>query len=90
VLFVVYGVHHGLTEGPERALVSRIVPKSRRGTGFGLYHLTIGMLGLVASVLFGVLWDQVSPEAAFLTGAGLALVAAVALRTTDVADARST
>lgn len=78
-LFVAYGIYHGLTEGAERALVAELVPAARRGSGFGWYHLTLGGLTLVASVLFGGLWEAVGSRAAFLTAAVLALVAAICL-----------
>ena len=78
-LLVLYGLFHGLTEGPERALVAGLVPGGRRGTGFGWYHLVSGIGGLCASVLFGALWDQAGSRAAFLVAALLALLATVAL-----------
>lgn len=78
-LTIVYGLHAGLSEAPERALVAAIVPRLRRGTGFGWYHLTQGFLSLAASVLFGTLWEAFGSEVAFLAGAGLGLAGIVAL-----------
>ena len=78
-LFVVYGAHHGLTEGPEKALVAELAPPRRRGTAFGWYHFTLGLLTLAANLLFGALWEGVSSRAAFLAGAALALLAIPAL-----------
>ncbi len=78
-LFLAYGVYHGLTEGAERALVSELVPSVDWGSGFGWYHMTVGMLTLGASVLFGGLWEVYSKRVAFLSGAGFAAVAVVAL-----------
>jgi hypothetical protein len=51
----------------------------RRGAAFGAFHFTIGIAALPASVLLGVLWHQFGASAAFLTGAALALFAAVLL-----------
>jgi len=79
VLFVVYGLYHGLTEGAERALIAELVPAARWGRGFGWFHLTQGVLALAASVLFGALWKYVGSDVAFLTGAALALGAAILL-----------
>ncbi|MEJ2215000.1 MAG: MFS transporter [Gemmatimonadota bacterium] len=78
-LFVVYGLFYGLTEAPEKALVSRLAPPLLRARAFGAYHFAIGLTALPASVLFGVLWQTFSPEVAFLFGGGLALLAAVLL-----------
>ncbi len=78
-LFIAYGAYHGLTEAPERALVAEIVAPTRRGTGFGIYHLTLGVLTLAANVLFGALWSAWGSRTAFLTGAALALAATACL-----------
>ncbi|MCC6574100.1 MAG: MFS transporter [Planctomycetes bacterium] len=78
-LLAAYGVYYGLTEGAERALIAEIAPRDKRGAAYGWYYFTLGILALVASVLFGALWEVINPQAAFLTGAGLALAACVAL-----------
>jgi MFS family permease len=78
-LFGIYGVYFGLTEGTERALVTDIVPKTRRGTAFGWYNLTIGLGALPASIVFGALWDRYGSQVAFDFGAALALAAALGI-----------
>lgn len=78
-LFVVYGLFFGLTEAPEKALVAALAPDALRGRAFGTFHFATGIAALPASVLFGVLWERVSPAAAFGTGAALALLAAALL-----------
>jgi MFS family permease len=75
VLFGLYGLHFGLTEGAERALVADLAPTHLRGSAFGLYHLTIGIGALPASLLFGWVWQVYGSSAAFAIGAGLALSA---------------
>jgi len=79
VLFLVYGLYHGLTEGAEKALIAEIAPRRRQGTTFGWYHFTLGVLTLAASVLFGTIWELAGSRAAFLTSAGLAIAAVVSL-----------
>jgi MFS family permease len=74
-LFIVYGLYHGLTEGAEKALVADLAPAGARGTAFGWYHATIGILALPAGLLFGGLWERFGPATAFATGAGLAFAA---------------
>ncbi len=77
--FLVYGVYYGLSEGTERALVADLAPTTLRGTAFGLYNASLGVGSLLASVVFGLVWKFVSPEAAFSLGAGLALAATLLL-----------
>ena len=69
----------GLTEGSERAFVADLVPERLRGRAYGFFHGAIGVAALPASVLFGMIWKRFGPQAAFLTGAGIALAATVAL-----------
>jgi MFS family permease len=78
VLFIVYAIPFTLTEGAERA---DIVPAAARGRSFGLYYLATGMGVLAGTVLFGELYQRVGPQAAFTTGAALALVAAIVAMT---------
>jgi MFS family permease len=77
VLFAIYGIFYGMTEGTEKALVADIVPRARRGAAFGWYNLAIGLGALPASLVFGWIWDRWGAPTAFAFGASLALVAAV-------------
>jgi MFS family permease len=75
VVFLIYGLYFGLTEGVEKAWVADLAPVAARGNAFGIYNALIGLGALGASLLFGYIWTRVSPPAAFYTGAGFALVA---------------
>jgi MFS family permease len=79
VTFLAYGLFFGLTEGVEKAWVADMAPEGARGTAFGIYNAALGFGGLAASLLFGAIWTRVSPPAAFLTGASLALAASLLL-----------
>jgi MFS family permease len=79
VIFLAYGVYFGLTEGVEKAWVTDMTPAALRGTAFGIYNAVVGIGALAASLLFGLIWTRVSPHAAFLTGAALALAATLLL-----------
>jgi MFS family permease len=79
LLFAAYGIYFGLTEGAELALVADVVPATRRGAAYGWYYLAIGIGALPASLIFGAVWDKFGQSAAFITGAVLAIVAAIGL-----------
>jgi MFS family permease len=72
LLFAIYGVYYGAAEGVTRAFVADIVPKEKRGTAYGLYHGSIGLSLLLASVTAGVLWEAIDPAATFFFGAAMA------------------
>lgn len=78
-LFVLYGLYHGACEGVERAYVADLVASARRGTAYGFYHGAVGLSALPASIIAGVLWDNIGPAAPFYLGAVLAAVALVGL-----------
>lgn len=82
-LFVVYGAYVAATEGVAKAWVADHAPAGAAGTAYGLLAATSGAALLVASVVAGVLWDHVAPEAVFVLGAvsaGLALALLLGLR----------
>jgi MFS family permease len=64
-LFAFYGLFMAATEGVEKALVADLASSDRRGTAFGWFNLTTGLLLLPASVVFGWLYQAASPLAAF-------------------------
>jgi len=79
LLFIIYGLYFGLTEGVEKALVVDIVPKENIGTAFGFYNLSLGIATLPASIIFGFIWKTYSFRAAFLTGALISIISAIML-----------
>ncbi|MGI9035732.1 MAG: MFS transporter, partial [Pyrinomonadaceae bacterium] len=79
MLFVIYGVYFGLTEGTEKALVADLVPAGKRGMAFGLYNLAFGVTVFPASLLLGGLWNAYGSGTAFLFSAFLSICAALAL-----------
>lgn len=78
-LAILYGVSHGLVEGPEKALVARLAAGNAKGRAFGAYNMLIGLAALAASTTFGVVWDRYGGAVAFAASGALALAAAVTL-----------
>lgn len=81
LLFAVYGVYMGLTEGVARAFVADLVPEDKRGTAYGLFHSMVGITLLPASVIAGWFWQAVGPASTFYFGAGLSFLAMIGLLT---------
>jgi MFS family permease len=75
----IWGVHMGASQGVLAALITDVTAPEHRGTAFGVFGLISGIAVLLASVLAGVLWEQVSPAATFRVGAGLAIAAITSL-----------
>jgi MFS family permease len=88
-LAAVYGISHGLVEGPEKALVAELAAGNGKGRAFGSYNILIGLAGLAASATFGLIWDRWGSVAAFAGSGGFALIAAVTLVMRVPAPARA-
>ena len=78
-IFVLYGLFIASTEGVEKAMVADIAPVHLRGTAFGWFNMIVGMALLPSSVVFGWLYETVSPPVAFGFSASCALTASVLL-----------
>lgn len=79
MLFVFYGLYQGIFRSVGKALASDHVPEQFRASGVGWYNTTVGLSGLVASLVAGWLWDGVGHAAVFLFGAACAIVGSFAL-----------
>ncbi|MEW6437809.1 MAG: MFS transporter [Pseudomonadota bacterium] len=76
---VLWGLHMGFTQGLLATLVADTAPPELRGTAFGVFNLLGGLALLAASIIAGVLWDQLGAQATFLAGAGLTVLALLGL-----------
>jgi len=83
LLYALYGVYYGMSEGVARALVADIVRPEQHGTAYGVFNAAVGVTAFPASLIAGLLWQGLGPwsglgpAAPFLFGAGLALLAAL-------------
>lgn len=75
-VIVAYGLFIGLSEGPERALISELAGPREQGTAFGWYHLMLGIAAIPGGLAFGALWHYLGAAAAFAYAGALALLAA--------------
>lgn len=76
-LFVLYGFYSALTDSSQKAMISDVVGKNLKGTGFGIYHAVLGITLLPASIIAGLLYDKVNSSAPFYFGAVMALLATI-------------
>ena len=74
-----WGVHMGMTQGLLATMVADTAPADLRGTAFGLFNLASGIAMLFASVIAGLLWDQLGAAFTFYAGAGFCAIALAAL-----------
>jgi MFS family permease len=65
VAWVFYGLGHALAGPAYSSLISKVVPEKLRGTAFGLFSTSIGLLSLPAPLIGALLWDRFSPRTPF-------------------------
>jgi predicted MFS family arabinose efflux permease len=75
-----------LTDGSQKSLISDIVSKDMKGTGFGIYHAVLGITLLPASLIAGLLYDNVNSNAPLYFGSVMAILATVLMIVFTVSD----
>jgi MFS family permease len=78
LLFGLYGLYQGMSQGLLLAFVADRVPANLRGTAFGGMNLATGIALLPANLIAGTLWETISPQAPFICG-GIFALSAIAL-----------
>jgi MFS family permease len=78
--FLLYAGFVAGSEGPERALIGDRAVESSRGSAFGMYHMMIGLMALPGAALFGLMWQVMGAEYAFMMSSAVTLVSAAFLR----------
>jgi MFS family permease len=78
-LFVFYGLFQGIFRSVGKAFAADFVPEHLRASGVGWYSATVGLLGLVANIVAGLLWDRIGHAAVFYYGAAFAVVGSIGL-----------
>jgi MFS family permease len=69
-----WGLHMGMTQGLLATMVADTAPADLRGTAYGLFNLMSGIAMLIASVVAGILWDQLGADFTFYAGAAFCFI----------------
>ncbi|HVA35056.1 MAG TPA: MFS transporter [Stellaceae bacterium] len=77
--FAGYGLFQGMFRAVGKAFATDFAPSGLRASAVGWYNTVVGLLGLFASVVAGLLWDRFGHEAVFFYGAASAAAGCIAL-----------
>jgi MFS family permease len=77
--FALYGLHKGILDTVQTTFVSELSPERYRATGLGVFQMCVGLCALPASLVAGLLWDQISILAPFYLSIVLTAVATALL-----------
>jgi len=78
-LFALYGLYSAATDGIQKAFISDMIDKNKKGTGLGIYNALLGITLLPASVIAGLLYDKVNSSIPFYFGTATAAISAILL-----------
>lgn len=84
--FVIYGVSQAAVMGNSKALTADLSHPKNLGTSIGTFYMFTSIAALPASIIAGALWQYASPNAAFIYGAALSLIAAISLASIKIKE----
>ncbi len=70
-----WGIHMGMTQGLLATMVADTAPADLRGPAYGFFNLMSGISMLAASMLAGLLWDNLGAASTFYAGIGFCILA---------------
>jgi MFS family permease len=73
--WVLLGLGVGLMSPAYQSLISKAVPEKVRGTAFGLFSTSLGVVSLPAPAIGAQLWQRIGPRVPFMITAYAALLA---------------
>jgi MFS family permease len=76
-LFALYGLYSAATDGIQKAFISDMIDKNKKGTGLGIYNALLGVTLLPASLIAGFLYDKINSSVPFYFGAATAGLSAI-------------
>jgi MFS family permease len=65
IVWALFGLGIALIDPSYNALISKVVPSNLRGTAFGLFATSIGLISLPAPYIGAWLWERFSPQIPF-------------------------
>lgn len=79
IIFILFGLHKGALEPVQKALVSELAPEQYRASCLGGFQMITGLCAFPASLIAGLLWDNISVYAPFYLSLGLTIISSLML-----------
>ncbi|MFW9783516.1 MAG: MFS transporter [Candidatus Heimdallarchaeota archaeon] len=83
ILYAMYGIYLASVDPISRAYIADLAGENKRGRAYGYYYLSVGLISLAESLLFGLIYDTFSFTWAFLYTAVLLLIFIIVFAITD-------
>lgn len=79
LLFILYGSHKGALDTVQKAFASELGPAEFRASSLGGFQLVIGLCALPASLIAGLLWDNLGKEATLIFSITVSVISSIVL-----------
>ena len=83
IIFIVYGYYLASVDPISRAYIADLSGKKKRGRAYGYYYLSVGLISLAESLIFGLIYDVFSFTWAFIYISILLFICIIIFALTD-------
>jgi len=83
IVWIMFGFYMASVDPISRAYIADLVGKNKRGRAYGYYYLSVGLISLGESLIFGFIYNSFSYTMAFIYVSILLLICIVIFAVTD-------
>ena len=83
VIYILYGFYMASVDPISRAYIADLAGKNKRGRAYGYYYLSVGLISMAESLIFGLIYDLFSFRMAFIYISILLFICIVIFMITD-------
>jgi MFS family permease len=83
IVWIMFGFYMASVDPISRAYIADLVGKNKRGRAYGYYYLSVGLISLGESLIFGFIYNSFSYTVAFIYVSILLLICIVIFAVTD-------
>ena len=83
IIFIIYGFYLASVDPISRAYIADLAGKRKRGRAYGYYYLSVGIISMAESLIFGLIYDLYSYTWAFTYISILLLICIIIFSVTD-------
>ncbi|MHA1726686.1 MAG: MFS transporter [Promethearchaeota archaeon] len=83
IIFLFYGIYMSAVDPVSRAYIADLAGKNKRGRAYGYYYLSVGIISMAESLIFGLIYDRFSYMWAFIYASIMLFISMVIFGVTD-------
>jgi MFS family permease len=83
IIYILFGIYLASVDPISRAYVADLAGKNKRGRAYGYYYLSVGLISLGESLIFGLIYDLFSFLWAFIYISILLFICIIIFALTD-------